>query len=108
MSEPRSTAQDVVEILPGLHHYFVDDDRIDSESNAFVLADGDRLVLVDPLPIEMAVLARLGTVEAIVIAAPGHQRSAWRLRRQTGARVLAPRGSEGLDEPPDAFFGEGE
>jgi glyoxylase-like metal-dependent hydrolase (beta-lactamase superfamily II) len=108
MSEPGRTAQDVEEILPGLYHYFVDDDRIDTESNAFILVDNDRLVLVDPLPIETAVLDRLGTAEAIVVAAPGHQRSAWRLRRLTGARVLAPRGSEGLDETPDAFFGEGE
>jgi hypothetical protein len=106
MSEPARIARDVEDMLPGLYHYSVDDDRIGGRSEAFILAAGGRLVLIDPLPIDPDVLARLGAVEAIVIAAPGHQRSAWRLRRTSGTRVYAPAGAAGFDEEPDERFAE--
>jgi len=108
MSEPAVVAQAVEEILPGLFHYQVRDDRIETESDAYVLVEGGRAVLIDPLPLLDAALHRLGTVEAILLGAPSHQRSAWRVRRATGARVHAPRGSGGLEEPADVLYGAGE
>jgi hypothetical protein len=102
MSEPGGEALEIREILPGLHHYSIEDDRIGTRSESYVLAAGGRLVLVDPLPCRLEAIARLGRIDAIVITASGHQRSAWRLRRLTGAPVVAPRDAVGLGETPDA------
>lgn len=108
MSEPLATAQSLEEILPGLFHYRVRDERIDWDSEAYALSDGGRVVLIDPLPLVEAELRRLGKVEAILLGAAAHQRSAWRLRRATGAPVHAPRGAEGLDEEADVAYGDGD
>jgi hypothetical protein len=105
MSEPKTVAKTLDEVAPGLFHYSIHDERIDHLSDAYALVEKGRAVLVDPLPIEDAALARLGAIEAIVIAAPSHQRSAWRYRRQLKAKVHAPRGAAGLDEKPDFEFG---
>ena len=108
MSEPHATADDLRQLVPGLLHYRVHDERIDFPSEAFVVGTATGVVLVDPLPLDDASFARLGTVEAIVLGAPSHQRSAWRYRRLTGALVHAPRDAEGLDEPPEVFYGDGD
>jgi hypothetical protein len=108
MSEPRAVVSSVEEILPGLFHGCIADDRIGTRSDTYLLAAGRRVVLVDPLPIEEAVLARLGTVDAIVLGTASHQRSAWRLRRSTGAPVHAPGGATGLLEATDAQYGDGD
>ncbi|HYV86776.1 MAG TPA: MBL fold metallo-hydrolase [Patescibacteria group bacterium] len=108
MSEPGGEALEIREILPGLHHYTLEDDRIGTRSESYVLAAGGRLVLVDPLPCRLEAIERLGRVDAIVITASGHQRSAWRLRRLTGAPVVAPRDAAGLEETPDARYAEDE
>ena len=108
MSEPRSVADSVEEMQPGLYHYHVFDDRIDTGSDAYALVDAGRMVLVDPLPLDEAVADRLGTPEAIVIAVSSHQRSAWRVRKRSGARVHAPRDAPDLEAPADAWFGDGD
>jgi glyoxylase-like metal-dependent hydrolase (beta-lactamase superfamily II) len=108
MSEPRSVARAVEEILPGLFHYSVLDDRIETESDAYAVVEAGKVVLVDPLRLEDAAFERRGTVEAILLGAPAHQRAAWRWRRRTGARVYAPSGSEGLEEPADLLYGDGD
>jgi glyoxylase-like metal-dependent hydrolase (beta-lactamase superfamily II) len=108
MSEPGAIAQSLEEILPGLFRYGVRDERIDWDSEAYALVDRGRVVLIDPLPLVEAELSRLGKVEAILIATAAHQRSAWRLRRATGAPVHAPHGAEGLDEAADVAYGDGE
>jgi glyoxylase-like metal-dependent hydrolase (beta-lactamase superfamily II) len=108
MSEPKTVAKTLDEVAPGLFHYSVHDERIDHVSDAFALVERGKAVLVDPLPIDDASLARLGAVEAIIIATPSHQRSAWRYRRQLKVKVHAPRGAVGLDEKPDAEFGDGD
>ena len=108
MSEPKTVAKSIEEVAPGLFHYQIHDERINHISDGYAVVEGGSAVLVDPLPIEPALLDRLGPVGAIVIASPTHQRSALRYRRETGARVHAPEGIAGLDEAPDTFFRDGD
>src|SRR5258705_9397493 len=74
MSEPKTVAVAITEVVPGLFHYRIDDERIKSQSDAYAVARDGRVVLIDPLPLEPSVLMRLGRIEAIVLGAPGHQR----------------------------------
>jgi len=108
MSEPKTLAKSIEEVAPGLFHYQIHDDRIDQISDGYAVVEGGKAVLVDPLPIDPVLLNRLRPVGAIIIASSTHQRSAWRYRRETGARVHAPEGIAGLDETPDAFFRDGD
>src|SRR6266568_2717616 len=108
MSEPKSVARGLHEVVPGLFHFQIQDERINHISDGYALVEDGRVVLVDPLPIEEAALRRLGTIEAIVMATGSHQRSAWRYRKETGARVHAPDGAAGLDGKPDVAFKAGD
>jgi len=108
MSEPKTVAAAVNEVVPGLFHYRIDDERIKSQSDAYAVAQAGRVVLIDPLPLEAPLLARLGRVEAILLGAPSHQRSSWRYRREHRATIHAPRGAGGLEEKPDADYKEGD
>ncbi len=107
MSEPKTVARSVTEIVPGLFHYKIDDERIKTQSHAYALVASGKAALIDPLPLDPAQIERLGEVEAIVIGAPSHQRSAWRYRRELKAKVYAPEGWSDLDEKPDATYREG-
>ncbi|HKQ96672.1 MAG TPA: MBL fold metallo-hydrolase [Candidatus Polarisedimenticolia bacterium] len=108
MSEPRAVAHRLEPLLPGLRHCHLQDERIDFRSDAYVL-DGPRgAILIDPLPLAPGTLESIGPIAAIVLTAPSHQRSAWRLRRATGAPVHAPRDATGLLEPPDLSYADGE
>lgn len=108
MSEPRAVAASIDTLLPGVLHYHLEDERIDTRSDAYVVATPEGAILIDPLPLAGAAFASIGRVAAIVLTTPHHQRSAWRLRRATGAPVRAPRGSAGLLESPDAEYGDGD
>jgi len=108
MSEPKTVATSTEEIAPGIHHYRIQDDRINHGSDALALVDKGKVVLVDPLPLDPAVLARLGMLEAIVVTAPGHQRSAWHYRRDSKAKVYAPAGMSGTDEQGDVAYKDGD
>ncbi len=108
MSEPKTVALTSTEILPGLHHFKILDDRIKTQSDAYAVVQGGRVTLVDPVPLDAALLARLGRVEAIVLGSPTHQRSAWRYRRELNAKVHAPEGCSDLDEKPDATYRDGD
>lgn len=108
MSEPKTAARTATEVIPGLFHYKIDDERIKTQSDAYALVQEGKVVLIDPLPLEPSQLARLGKVEAIVIGASSHQRSAWRYRRELKAKVYAPEASDGLEEKPDVTFKEGD
>jgi glyoxylase-like metal-dependent hydrolase (beta-lactamase superfamily II) len=107
MSEPKTVARSVTEIVPGLFHYKIDDERIKTQSHAYALVANGKAALIDPLPLDPAQIERLGDVEAIIIGAPSHQRSAWRYRRELKAKVYAPEGWNDLDEKPDATYREG-
>jgi glyoxylase-like metal-dependent hydrolase (beta-lactamase superfamily II) len=110
MSEPTQRAHETRQVVPGVHHWSVRDDRLGgARSDAYALVAEDGMVtLVDPLPIDEQALSRLGRVEAIVLTAGNHQRSAWRLRRLFGAPVWAPEGAQGLEEEPDASYVAGD
>lgn len=109
MSEPKARAHKTREVVPGIHQWSVHDERIDAESNAYaVVREDGAVVLIDPLPIDEQALRRLGNVEAIVLTAGNHQRSAWRLRKRFQVPVWAPQGAQGLEEPADVAYTSGD
>jgi Metallo-beta-lactamase superfamily len=108
VSEPQAVAERADEIVPGVWYWSVHDDRIDFLSSAHAVAEDDGIVLVDPLPLAPAALAEFGDVAAICLTAGTHQRSAWRYRRELGAKVYAPALSRQIEEEPDVRYGEGD
>jgi Metallo-beta-lactamase superfamily len=108
LSEPRETASEVREVASGLFHWSIHDDRIDFVSDAYALAAGGRVVLIDPLPVAGDSLRRLGKVAAICLTCGSHQRSAWRYRGEFGAPVYAPALAREIDEEPDDRYGDGD
>jgi len=107
VSEPRAIASKVEEVVPGVWHWRVDDDRIDFISAAHAVQTDEGTVLIDPLPLAPEALGQLGTVTAICLSAGAHQRSAWRYRRELGAKVYVPALSKQIDEEPDERYSEG-
>ena len=109
MSQPRNRVRELREILPGLLHARVHDDRLDFRSDAFACQDADgRRVWVDPLPLEPALEEAAGAVEAVVLSGAFHQRAAWEFRRRQGCPVLLPEGAAATEEPPDAGYRPGD
>lgn len=110
MSEPKAKAPRLEEIVPGVYNWHVRDDRIGgARSDAYAVVDRDgAVVLIDPLPIDGALLRPLGTISAIVLTAGNHQRSAWRFRRLFHVPVWAPENAHGLEEKPDTFYTSGD
>jgi glyoxylase-like metal-dependent hydrolase (beta-lactamase superfamily II) len=108
MSEPKTVAKATEEIAHGIHHYRIHDDRINHGSDALAIVEKGKVVLVDPLPLDPAALARLGPIGAIVVTAASHQRSAWHLRRESKAKVYAPAGMGGTDEQGDVAYADGD
>jgi hypothetical protein len=108
VGEPREVASEVVEIVSGIWHWSVYDDRIDFVSSAHAIASSEGSVLIDPLPLAPVALARLGEVTAVCLTTSSHQRSAWRLRRELGATVHVPALCRELDEEPDARYVDGD
>lgn len=109
MSEPKAVATQAEEVVPGVWHWAVEDDRIGgflSAGHAVVAADG--VVVVDPVPLDAEALAGIGPVHAICLTSGSHQRSAWRLRRELAAEVWAPALSRELEEEPDRRYGDGD
>ena len=107
MSEPKTSAKTVEEVVPGLFHYQIEDDRIRHISDGYALVKDGKVTLIDPLPVDEAALRPLGSIAAIVIGAASHQRSAWSYRGRTRAKVHAPAGLQGADEAPDVSYQEG-
>jgi glyoxylase-like metal-dependent hydrolase (beta-lactamase superfamily II) len=115
MSEPRTAARAVIRVASGLYRWRVADDRIGgAESVGHAVVKGGKVVLVDPVPVAEERLRRLGRVEAIVLTAACHQRSAWRFRRAFGVPVLGPHGPGVSPTPgdfleaPDRRYGDGD
>ncbi|MGB2952410.1 MAG: MBL fold metallo-hydrolase [Gaiellaceae bacterium] len=108
MSEPQAVASEIEEILPGVWRWSVHDERIAFVSAAHAFASDEGTVLVDPLPLTAEPLRRLGTVAAVCLTAGSHQRSAWRYRRELGAKVYAPSLAKELEEEPDVRYGDGD
>jgi glyoxylase-like metal-dependent hydrolase (beta-lactamase superfamily II) len=108
VTEPRAVASNAEEVAPGVWHWLVQDERISAWSSAHAVSSEEGTVLIDPVPLSAEALARLGDVTAICITAGTHQRSAWRYRRELGARVYAPALSRQIDEEPDERYGDGD
>ena len=109
MGEPTAVAETVQEVVPGVFHWMVEDDRIGGcPSSSHAVRDGDVSVLIDPLPLTEDALEQLGPVEAIVLSCGSHQRSSWRLRRELGVAVYAPELVREVDEEPDVRYREGD
>lgn len=109
MSEPQAVAESVEEVVPGVWHWRLADDRIGGYvSAAHAVAADDGVVLIDPLPLAEAALPGLGAASAICLTTSSHQRSAWRLRRELGVPVWAPAASKEVEEEPDERYSEGD
>lgn len=107
VAEPSTVAASVEEIVPGVFHWMLEDDRIGGFwSSAHAVSDGDGVVLIDPLPLAEEAMGRLGSVEAIVLTSGAHQRSAWRLRRELSVAVYAPEQVREVEEEPDVRYRE--
>jgi glyoxylase-like metal-dependent hydrolase (beta-lactamase superfamily II) len=105
VSEPRTVAQAVAEVVPGVWHWSIHDERIDFRSDAYAVAALGGAVLIDPLPLADAALAAIGPIAAVTVTGGHHQRSAWRYRRALGVAVHVPEGARGLEEEPDGRYG---
>ncbi len=108
MSEPTSKAKTVTQVVPGVWHWHLWDDRIDFESDAYAVAGAEGVVLIDPLPLQEKALGKLGPVAAICLTAACHQRSAWRYRKKFGVKVYGPAQSRAMEEEPDERYVAGQ
>jgi glyoxylase-like metal-dependent hydrolase (beta-lactamase superfamily II) len=109
MTEPRSAAPDAKEVVPGVWHWAIADERIGGYYSAgHALAGTDGAVLIDPVPLAPAGLERIGPVSAICLTTSSHQRSAWRYRREFGVEVWAPELARTFEEQPDRRYGDGD
>ena len=109
MSEPKAVATATEEIMAGLWYWSIEDERIGGYIGAaHAIQSESGTVLIDPLPLEDGEFELLLPVEAIVLTAGTHQRSAWRLRRELGVFVHAPAAVRLVDEEPDVRYSEGD
>ena len=109
MAEPNAVAESAEEVVPGVWRWGVANERIGgAESTGHAVAGDDGVVLVDPVRLAPEALAALGPVSAILLTAQCHQRSAWRYRRESGARVWAPEGTRPMEEEPDERYHAGD
>lgn len=108
MSEPKTVAESVQEVVPGVWCWTIHDERIDFVSTAHAITSAKGTVLIDPLPLVDDALSELGDVSAICLTAGTHQRSAWRYRRRLGVPVYAPALSRLIEEEPDERYEDGD
>jgi hypothetical protein len=109
VGEPSAVAVAAEEVVPGIWHWHLADDRIGGYiSSAHAVRGDGGVVLIDPLPLAEEPFAALGDVAAICLTTSSHQRSAWRLRRELGVPVWAPRQVREVDEEPDERYVEGD
>jgi glyoxylase-like metal-dependent hydrolase (beta-lactamase superfamily II) len=108
VSEPKTVAAAVEEVVPGVRRWSIHDERINFVGAAYAVSADDGVVMIDPLPLEDEALAELGQVEAIVLTCGSHQRCAWRYRREFGAPVYAPSLAKEIEEEPDVSYGDGD
>jgi glyoxylase-like metal-dependent hydrolase (beta-lactamase superfamily II) len=108
VSEPKTVAASIEEVVPGVRRWSIHDERIDFLGAAYAITTEDGTVLIDPLRLEDDALAELGRIEAIVLTCGSHQRCAWRYRRELGAKVYAPAQAKEIEEEPDVRYGDGD
>ncbi|TFB10495.1 MBL fold metallo-hydrolase [Candidatus Marinimicrobia bacterium MT.SAG.3] len=109
MSEPKGRASEINRVFPWLLHFTIIDERLgDFRGDAYAIKSSDGLVAIDPVRLEDDLTHEVKETKYVVLSAGGHQRSTWRYRNEFGAVVYAPKGSEGLDEEPDHWYGDGD
>jgi glyoxylase-like metal-dependent hydrolase (beta-lactamase superfamily II) len=95
-------------VVPGVWRFTMHDDRIDSESDGYVVVAKGRAVLIDPLPMKPRDLKKLGTVEAICLTASCHERAARQYQDRFNVPVYAPRRAvDFVETTPDRWYGPG-
>jgi glyoxylase-like metal-dependent hydrolase (beta-lactamase superfamily II) len=108
MPEPKGTAKLAGEVAPGVYRFTMHDDRIDFESDGYVVVEKGRAVLIDPLPMRPRDLKKLGEVEAICLTASCHERAAKRYHESFNVPVYAPRRAVDFEgTKPDRWYGPG-
>ncbi|HEY3197551.1 MAG TPA: hypothetical protein VGJ57_06025, partial [Nitrospirales bacterium] len=107
MPAPRGTAKLVGEIVRGVYRFTMHDNRIDSQSDCYVVVSNNRSVLIDPLPMDSQALKKLGKVKAICLTASCHERAASRYRRSFKVPVYAPKGAVDFERRPDRRYTSG-
>jgi glyoxylase-like metal-dependent hydrolase (beta-lactamase superfamily II) len=108
VSEPKTVAPALEEVVPGISRWSIHDERIDFIGAAYAVSTGAGTVMIDPLPLEAPALVELGSVEAIVLSCGSHQRCAWRYRRELDVEVHAPALVKEIEEEPDVRYGDGD
>ncbi len=108
MPEPKGTAKLVGEVVLGVYRFTMHDDRIDFESDGYVVVEKDRAILIDPLPMNKRDLKKLGAVEAICLTASCHERAAWRYQDSLKVPIYAPIRGVDFEGMPDHWYGPGD
>jgi hypothetical protein len=109
VAESNAIAERADEVVPGVWRWWVQNELIGgAESTSHAVRVDGGVVFVDPVRLAEDALAALGKVTAVCLTAQCHQRSAWRFRRELGARVWAPEGTRPMEEEPDERYGEGD
>jgi hypothetical protein len=109
MTEPREIAPACERVTDGVWHWRISNAAIGGAiSSSQAVADGDDLVLVDPIRLAPDALAALPRPTAICLTAKCHQRSAWGYQAEFGAPVWAPEGTVPMDGEPDHRYREGD
>jgi hypothetical protein len=109
VAESNAIAERADEVVPGVWRWWVHNELIGgAESTSHAVRGDGSAVFVDPVRLTDDALAGLGPVTAICLTAQCHQRSAWRFRRELGARVWAPEGTRPMEEEPDERYREGD
>jgi glyoxylase-like metal-dependent hydrolase (beta-lactamase superfamily II) len=108
VTEPTERTGQIDRIAPYTMHWSVADDRIGgAQSDSYALRTKTGVIFVDPLPMTHAAAERFPSVGWALLTRGCHQRASWRYRREHGARVVAPRGSQGLLTEPDQHYTDG-
>jgi glyoxylase-like metal-dependent hydrolase (beta-lactamase superfamily II) len=103
----KGTAKLVGEVARGVYRFTMHDNRIDTESDCYVVVTKHRATLIDPLPMDTQALKKLGAVEAICLTASCHERAASRYRRSFKVPIYAPKGAVDFERLPDRRYTSG-
>jgi hypothetical protein len=109
MSEPVEIASGAQQVAPGIWHWQIANSAIGGSASSCHLFDSPQgAILIDPVQLAADELAQLPQPTTILLTSKGHQRSAWRYRKQFGAAVWAPAGTPPPDEQPDRLYTNGD
>lgn len=109
MTEPIEIAEAAEQVAPGIWHWQIANSGIGGATSSSQLYESEEGgILVDPVHLADEAMADLPRPAAILLTSKGHQRSAWRYRRQLGAPVWAPAGTPPPDEQPDHLYADGD